>query len=118
MLGVDRLQVLVDRALGDDDDALALADLAVLLKHVAHLRLPVVGQRRSLRHEDVVGATADAGHEREPAAVTAHDLDDEGARVRRRGRVDAVDGLADPVQRCRCADRQISAGHVVVDLRE
>ena len=67
------------------------------------------------RHRNV-HSEPDAGHEREPAAVPSHDLDDEGARVRGRRGGDAVDGLTDPMQRGRGANRQVGAGHVVVDL--
>ena len=47
--------------------------------------------------------------------MAAHDLEDERPRVRVRGRVDVVDGLANPVERGRRADGEVRHGHVVVD---
>lgn len=47
--------------------------------------------------------------------MPAHDLDDEGSRVRGRGRVYVVDCLTYPVQRCWCADCKIGHAHVVID---
>src|SRR5439155_23986203 len=46
-----------------------------------------------LGDEDVVGAARDAREERDPTRMPAHRLDDEGAAVRLRGRVAAIDGF-------------------------
>lgn len=54
--GGDGIQVLVNSPLCDDDDALSLAELAVLLEDVAHLAFPVVDLRRLLGNEDVICA--------------------------------------------------------------
>lgn len=82
ILGLDGLEVPVKSTFGDDDDALALADLAVLLENIAHGGFPVLVDWRVLRDEDKVCPSGHAGHQCEPAAVAAHDLDDEGTGVR------------------------------------
>lgn len=47
--------------------------------------------------------------------MASHHLQDEGTRVRERGRVDVVDGLANPVKGSRRADCEVGHGHVVVN---
>lgn len=59
----DGLEVLVERALSNNDDALALANTAVLLEDVAHCRLPVVVCWRVLWDEDEVGSSSNTSHE-------------------------------------------------------
>lgn len=81
ILGLDGIKILVERTLGDDDNALALSDLAVMLEDVAHGRLPVVLVRGVLGDEDKVCSCRDSSHERQPAAVTSHYFNDERARV-------------------------------------
>lgn len=50
--------------------------------------------------------------------MSAHDLDDESARVRGGGGGDGIDGVANSVERCSCANGQICACHVVVDAAD
>lgn len=133
VVGLDRVEMLVDGSFGDDDDALSLAETSVLcvvsefhrtksrkathlLEYLAHLALPVVGRRGLLGYEKEISAGRDGGHESEPAAVTAHDFDNESARVRRSGCGDAVNGFADAMESGRSANGQVSSGHVIVDL--
>ena len=47
--------------------------------------------------------------------MSAHYLKYERSLVRGGGRVDAVDGLADSMQRGRSANRQVGHGHIVID---
>ena len=58
-------------------------------------------------HEDDPGLT--------PAIVPTHDLEHKGSGVRGRGRIDVVDRFTDPMQRCRCANREIGQTHIVID---
>ena len=79
-----------------------------------HIVLPAFPRGR-LRHEEPVGAGTDGGHEGEPAAVAAHDLNDEAPLVGEGGVKDVVDGVADAGEGGVAANGGIGAGHVVVD---
>jgi len=57
----------------------------------------------------------DTSHEREPATVTAHNLNHERPRVRRRRRVDVVNRLANTMEGGQCANGEVGHGHVVVN---
>ena len=81
---------------------------------------PDVGARRldghrMLGNEDDVRAAGDAAHDRDPARVAAHHLDDHDAVVRLGGRMEPVDRLgSDPDGRVE-AERVVGRGEVVVD---
>jgi len=66
--------------------------------------------KRNFRDEDDVSAAGDARLERNPAAVTAHDLNHHHAMVRRRGSVNLVHGVGDGVKRGIKAERDLSGG--------
>lgn len=79
-----------------------------------HVFLPIL-LTGSLRNEDEVGTRSNACHEGQPAAVTAHDLDNEGTRVGGGGSLNVVDHLADTGEGRVAANGRVSAGKVVVD---
>ena len=56
-----------------------------------------------------------AGKEREPSTMPAHDLDDEGTRVREGSRLNVVDSFANTVQRSGGTDGHVGHRHVVID---
>lgn len=103
------------------------------LNHTAHLVRPLVRIRRALGDENEVRTgtgksvspnillcggrirVPDAGHEREPTTMPAHNLQHERARVGVRSRVDVINGLANTMQRGRRADGEVRHRHVVVD---
>lgn len=68
-----------------------------------------------LRDEDEVCASSDTSEKSKPTAVSAHDLDDERARVGRSSGGDGVDRLADAVESSDGTNGQISACHVVAE---
>ena len=128
----DGLQVLVSRALGNDDDAFPLSELAVLAEDVAHFCLPVVHLGRSLGNKNMVCTRAAqkpsqvsvyvggkslnerkalryGSHDSEPATVPAHDLDNKGARVGGGSGRDAVHGFANAMESSRGSYGQIRA---------
>ena len=70
---------------------------------------------RLLGDEDHVRAAGNAAHDRDPACMSAHHLDDHDAVVRLRGRVQPVDGLGrDPDGRVE-AEGVVGRREVVVD---
>ena len=74
--------------------------------------LDVVGD---LGDQDDVGAARDAGAERQPAGIVAHDLDHDDAVMAVRGAVQAVDRVGDDPE-CRVeAEGDVGALDVVVD---
>lgn len=79
-----------------------------------HFLLPVVVSR-PLRDEDKIGASGNASHQRQPAAMPAHDLNYKGPRVRRCGGLNVVNHLADAGQGRVAANGGISARQVIVD---
>ena len=64
---------------------------------------------RNLRNQDHIRPAGKPRAEREPAGAMPHDFDNDDAVVARRGRVQAVDGLRDDVQRGVKAERTV--GH-------
>ena len=56
MFRSDGVEVLIDGALGNNDDALSLPQHSVLLQDGAHLALPVIRLRRAFRDENVICA--------------------------------------------------------------
>jgi len=60
-------------------------------------------------------AAPNPSQQRQPPTVPPHNLQHKSARVTRGSGINVVDGLADPVQRGRCADGEVRHGHVVVD---
>jgi hypothetical protein len=113
---LNRLIVLVNRALGDNHNALPLANKTVVLENVAHLRRPIIGRRRLLGNEKEVGTGSNRSHECEPSTVATHDLDNERTRVRRGSGGDGVDGLADTVKSSNGTDGQVRHRHVIATL--
>ena len=75
----------------------------------------VVVDDRLLGDEDVVGAARDPAHQRDPARVAAHRLDDDDPAVRLGRRVAAVDRLGRDVHGRVEAERVVGAVEVVVD---
>lgn len=69
----------------------------------------------NLGNQDDICAARDAGIQRDPANLVAHDLDNEHAPVTRRGGVDVVDALGSDVDGARKAKRQLGAPGVVID---
>ncbi len=115
----ERVQLLVDQAhlalerlgaLGDHDDRRVL-DLEAL----RHVRRDLVDVEVALRQQDDVGAAGQAGVQRDPAGVPAHDLDDQRAVVRLGGGVQPVDRLHRDVDRGVEAERVVGRVEVVVD---
>lgn len=115
VFGGDWGQLVGDGALGHDNNGLPLAVGPVLGHDLAHLVVPALRRRRFFWNENVVGQGCDSGHQRQPPAVTAHDLDHERPRMRVGGGINVVNGLADPVERRVRSDGGIGGGHVVVD---
>ena len=74
--------------------------------------LDVVGD---LGDQDDVGAAGDAGAERQPAGVVAHDLDHDDAVMAVRGAVQAVDRVGRDPERGVEAEGDVGALDVVVD---
>jgi hypothetical protein len=111
----DPLAVAVLRPFGDQHHVLPAALVASGPQDRAHQGGPVVPLRRTLRDEDPVCAGRQRPHQREIAAVPAHDLNDEGPLMTGRGAVDGIQRFGDPVQRRVGADRHVGAEHVVVD---
>ena len=68
-----------------------------------------------LGNQDDVRAARDAGVQRNPADLVAHDLDNEHAAVTRGSGVDVVDALGGDVDGARKAKRQLGAPGVVID---
>ena len=75
----------------------------------AHFFPPVV-LPRLLRNKDEISARRNTGHQRQPPAVPSHDLDDEGAGVRRSSGLDEIDGIADSGERRVAADGGVGPG--------
>ena len=98
-------------ALADDDDREVLAALVPVLDLAARL----LDRDRLLGDQDHVGAAGDPAHDRDPARVPAHHLDDHHAVVRLRGRVQPVDRLGADRDRRVEAERVVGRGQVVVD---
>ena len=107
----DAAAVARHRALGDDDDRERRPARVAALDALADL----VDVERALGDEDDVGAAGDAAVGRDPARVAAHDLDDDDAVVRLRGRVQAVDRVGGDLHRGVEAEGDVGAGEVVVD---
>ena len=114
-LARDRVAVAVARAFGDDDRAVPPTGRAARRQHPTHLVLPVVGIRRVLGEENPVSGAGQRRHQRQVAAVPAHDLDHERALMARGGAADLVERCGDPVQGGVGPDRHVGAGEVVVD---
>src|SRR6476469_1135331 len=104
------LAALGQRALGDHDDRRVLT-LEPPLDPVDDL----VDVEVPLRHQDHVRAAGEAGVQRDPAGVAAHDLDDQGAVVRLGGGAQPVDGLGRDVHRGVEAEGVVGGAEVVVD---
>ena len=68
-----------------------------------------------LGDQDDVRTACDAGVQRDPANLVAHDLDDKHAAVARRSGVDVVDALGGDVDGARKAKRQLGTPGVVID---
>ena len=68
-----------------------------------------------LGNQDDIRAARDAGVQRDPANLVAHDLDNEHAAVTRGGGVNVVDALGGDVDGARKAKRQLGAPGVVID---
>ena len=104
-LAVERL-----RALGDHDDrrVLVLEPLLDVAGDLVDVELP-------LRQQDHVGATGEAGVQRDPAGVPAHHLDHQRAVVRLGGGVQPVDRLHRDVDRGVEAEGVVGRAEVVVD---
>lgn len=68
-----------------------------------------------LGNQDDIRAACDAGVQRNPANLVAHDLDDEHAPVTRRGSVDVVDALGGDVDGACKTKRHLGAPGVVID---
>ena len=98
-------------ALADDDDREVLAALVPVLDLAARL----LDRDRLLGDQDHVRAAGDPAHDRDPARVPAHDLDDHDAVVRLGGRVQPVDRLGADRDGGVEAERVVGRGQVVVD---
>ena len=97
--------------LAHDDDGEVLPALVPALDVPAGL----LDRDRLLRDQDDVGAAGDAAHDRDPARVPAHHLDDHDAVVGLRGRVQPVDRLGGDGEGRVEAERVVGRGEVVVD---
>ena len=80
VVGGDAVALAVGGALGDDHHGLAAPGLPARLELGAHVLLPVLA-RGELGDQDVVTAPGHGRHEGQVAAVSSHDLHDEGALV-------------------------------------
>ena len=98
-------------ALADDDDRERLPARVPALDLVAAL----LDRDRLLGDQDHVRAAGDPAHDRDPAGVPAHHLDDHHAVVRLRGRVQPVDRLGRDRDRGVEAERVVRRREVVVD---
>lgn len=103
--------LLGDGALGDGYDGKAAAGLHAMLDGLDDV-IHVVGD---LGNQDDVRAARDAGIQRNPTDLVAHDLDDKHAAVTRGSGVDVVDALGGDVDGARKAKRQLGAPGVVID---
>ncbi len=99
------------RAFGDSDDGEGLAVLGALGERIAHL-VQIV---RDLRQEDDVCAACNAGIQRQPAGLVAHDLDDHDAAVAGGGGMNAVDDVGGDVNCGMEAEGHVRAPDVVVN---
>jgi hypothetical protein len=97
-------------ALGHDDDRGVL-----LLEPLLDVGADPVDVERALRDEDDVGAAGQAGVQRDPAGVPAHDLDDQRAVVRLGRGVQPVDGVDGDLDRGVEAEGVVGGAEVVVD---
>ena len=104
------LAALGQRALGDHDDRRELP-----LEAALDPRDDLVDVEGPLRHQDHVRAAGQAGVQRDPAGVPAHDLDDQRAVVRLGGGVQPVDRLGRDGDRGVEAERVVGGAEVVVD---
>src|SRR5712671_6803140 len=75
----------------------------------------VADRERNFRNENDVCPAANAGLERDPAAVASHDLDHHDAMMRSTGRVNLIDGVAHGVQRGVEAECNLCGRKIVVD---
>ena len=98
-------------AFGDDHDRITLARGFALGDVLAY----ALDGERNFRNQNHVGASGDAGFERDPSTVAAHDLDHHDAVMRFTGSVDLVDGVGDGVQRGIESEGDFSGGKIVVD---
>ena len=110
LLGQRRV-LLGDSALGDGHDGKAAAGLHAMLDGLDDV-IHVVGD---FGNQDDVRAARDAGVQRDPANLVAHDLDNKHATVTRRGGVDVVDAFGGDVDGARKAKRHLGAPGVVID---
>ena len=110
LLGQRRV-LLGDSALGDGYDGKAAAGLHAMLDGLDDV-VHVVGD---LGNQDDVRAARDAGIQRNPTDLVAHDLDDKHAAVTRGSGVDVVDALGGDVDGARKAKGHLGAPGVVVD---
>ena len=94
-----------------DDENVALA-LLVGFRHVVADLIEVV---LLFRHEDVLRAARDARDESEPAAVAAHDLEDDDAAMGRSRIAQLVDRIDDRIRSRIAADRVVRAPDIVID---
>ena len=98
-------------ALADDDDREVFP--RACRRSISSQRL--LDRDRLLGDQDHVGAAGDPAHDRDPAGVAAHHLDDHHAVVRLRGRVQPVDRLGRDRDGGVEAERVVGGREVVVD---
>ena len=98
-------------AFGDGDDGERLAVLSALTQRIAH-DVQII---RDFRQEDDVCAAGNAGIERQPAGLVAHDLDDHDAAVAGGGSVHAVDDVGGDIHGGVEAEGDVCAPDVVID---
>lgn len=96
---------------GDGHNGKAAAGLHAILDGLDDV-IHVVGD---LGNQDDVCAARDAGVQRDPANLVAHDLDNEHASMARSGGVDVVDTLGGDVDGACKTKRQLGAPGVVID---
>ena len=99
------------RALSHGDDGEGLAVFGAAAHSVSH-NVDVI---RNFRQEDDVRAAGDAGIQRQPARLVAHELDDHAAAMARGGRMDAVDHLGRDVHSGMEAEGDVRSPNIVVD---
>ena len=100
-----------ERSLRHSQDGEVFACLGAALHSVCHL-FDII---RMLRDQDDIGAACNAGVQRKPACLVAHDLDAHHPAVAAGSRMDAVNNIGCDIDGCMETEGDIGAINIVVD---